>query len=179
MSAPSLTLLLFLIHFSFLYFFYSLLMALVSHLQLWFIFFIFIFLFFFVYGFGFLIHLFFPFRLLFQTSLSWWIKKPSWRLTPTKWVVPQYFSCPLCIHHDGSLNHYDKETEQSWTLIGVNAAVSACDWIDVFWDRCFYLCWLVVLKLHTLSLIDLFSMSRSHCMSFYFYDSSRLHIISN
>ena len=86
----------------------ALLTALVSHSWLWFFFSFFFF--FLVYGFGFLIYVFFfPFRLLFQTSLSWWLKKPSWRLTPAKWVVHQYFSCPLCIHHDGSLNHYDKD----------------------------------------------------------------------
>lgn len=36
------------------------------------------------------------------------------------------------VHHDGSLNHYDKDTEQSWTL---NAAISAPQWIG----RCFLL----------------------------------------
>lgn len=67
---------------------------------------------------------FFPFRLLFQTSLSWWLKKPSWRLTPTKWVVPQYFN-PLCLHHDGSLNHYDKENK---TKLATPLTVSPLAW---------------------------------------------------
>lgn len=118
-------------------------MAFVSHLQLWFIYF------FFCLWFWFLIHLFFPFRLLFKTSLSWWLKKPSWRLTPTKWVVPQYFSCPLCIHHDGSLNHYDKETEQNWTLIGYPNTHT-----HSVWSTCSPRGW---------------STPLSHCMIFYFF----------
>lgn len=48
-------------------------------------------------------------------------RKTSWRLyTPAKWVVPcTISSCALCVHHDGSLIHCDKETKQSRTGIGV------------------------------------------------------------
>lgn len=75
---------------------------------------------------------FFPFRLFFQTSLSWWLKKLSWRLTPSKWVVHEYFSCPMCIHHDGSLNHYDKETEHNWTQSGQTMPCQCVTgWVDV------------------------------------------------
>lgn len=70
-------------------FFPPFLMSLVSHLQLW--------VFSFLYGFGFLIHLFFPFRLLFQTSLSWWLKKPSWRLNTGKVSSPNNISAVHCI----------------------------------------------------------------------------------
>lgn len=118
--------------FSFLSYIFCSHMAFVSHLQLWFVCFFFFFMVLVSHS-----SFFFPFRLLFKTSLSWWLKKPSWRLTPTKWVVPQYFSCPLCIHHDGSLNHYNKETEQNWTLIGYP-------------------------NTHTLSLIHLFSTGLVH-----------------
>lgn len=54
-----------------------------------------------------------------------------------KWVVPQHFSCPLCIHHDGSLNHRDEDTKQTWTQSN-----KRCDWISrcVCWDRCSK-CW--------------------------------------
>lgn len=52
---------------------------------------------FFLYGFGFLIHLFFPFRLLFQTSLSWWLKKPSWRLNTGKVSSPNNISAVHCV----------------------------------------------------------------------------------
>lgn len=52
---------------------------------------------FFLYGFGFLIHLFFPFRLLFQTSLSWWLKKPSWRLNTGKVSSPNNLSAVHCV----------------------------------------------------------------------------------
>lgn len=65
-------------------------MTLVFHLQLWVFFFP-------LYGFGFLIHLFFPFRLLFQTSLSWWLKKPSWRLNTGKVSSPNNISAVHCV----------------------------------------------------------------------------------
>lgn len=65
------------------------LMPLVSHLQLW--------GFFFSLWFWFSHSSFFPFRLLFQTSLSWWLKKPSWRLKTSKVSSPNNISAVHCV----------------------------------------------------------------------------------
>lgn len=77
------------------HFWFPILFFFLPYLWLWFLIYSFEFFLFMVLVFSFIF--FFPFRLLFQTSLSWWLKKPSWRLNTGKVSSPNNISAVHCV----------------------------------------------------------------------------------